>query len=82
LVGIAPPAFQVYISELVVQEAAAGDALLAKRRLRFLADIPILAANSGYLIQRKMIVHGPIPRKEAGDAARRQCRTASGATTR
>jgi hypothetical protein len=39
------PAFDLFISELVLEESAAGDVLLAKRRLKLLTDIPILAIN-------------------------------------
>ena len=63
------PAFDLYISELVVQEATAGDVLLAKRRLDLLADIPILMANSEILkLAETLIARGPIPSKAAGDA--------------
>jgi hypothetical protein len=64
------PAFELYISELVVQEVKAGDALLARQRLDLLADIPILTGSSEILsLAEELIARGPIPRKAAGDAA-------------
>ena len=63
------PAFDLYVSELVLEEAAAGDAVLAKRRLELLADIPVLALTSGILeIAESLVAGGPNPRKSAGDA--------------
>jgi hypothetical protein len=37
------PAFDLYVSEPVLEEAAAGDAITAKKRLELLADIRVLA---------------------------------------
>ena len=62
-------AFDLYVSEPVPQEAAAGDAALARKRLELLADIPVLAMNSGILkVAETLVAEGPIPRKAAGDA--------------
>jgi len=62
--------FELYISELVVQEVKAGDAFLAKQRLDLLADIPILTGGNEILrLAEDLITKGPIPRKAAGDAA-------------
>jgi hypothetical protein len=36
-------AFDLYVSEPVMDEAAAGDAVMAKKRLELLANIPVLA---------------------------------------
>jgi hypothetical protein len=36
------PAFDLYVSELVLQEVQAGDALLASRRLELLAGVPVI----------------------------------------
>jgi PIN domain len=63
------PAFDLYVSEPVLEEAAAGDAKLAKKRLKLLADIRILALTAGILkLAQRLIADGPIPRKAAGDA--------------
>ena len=62
--------FDLYVSELVVQEVQAGDAQLANRRLEFLTDIPVLAVRDEILkLAEDLITEGPIPRKAAGDAA-------------
>ena len=69
MVGIAPIR-ELYVSELVVQEVRAGDALLAGQRLELLRDVPILAVSSEILkLAEDLITDGPIPRKAAGDAA-------------
>jgi len=58
------------VSELVVQEVRAGDAVLAGQRLELLRDVPILAVNREILeLADDLITKGPIPRKAAGDAA-------------
>ena len=62
--------FDLYVSELVVQEVRAGDALLAGQRLELLRDVPILPVNREILkLAEGLITGGPIPRKAAGDAA-------------
>jgi hypothetical protein len=43
------PAFDLYISGAVLDEAAAGDAILAQERVRLLANIPVLAMTSGII---------------------------------
>jgi predicted nucleic acid-binding protein len=63
-------AFELYVSELVIQEVRAGDALLASRRLEFLRDVPVLPVTGEILkLAEDLIAEGPIPRKAAGDAA-------------
>jgi predicted nucleic acid-binding protein len=62
--------FDLYISELVVQEVRAGDAALATDRLEILRDIPVLAVDSEILkLAQALVTAGPIPHKAAGDAA-------------
>ena len=62
--------FDLYISELVIQEVRAGDARLANRRLELLANIPILFVNREILeLAEELIAKGPIPPKAAVDAA-------------
>ena len=61
--------FDVYVSELVVQEVKAGDVLLANQRLEIVRAIPVLAVNDEILqLARDLITEGPIPRRAAGDA--------------
>jgi predicted nucleic acid-binding protein len=62
--------FDLYASELVLQEVRAGDTQLAIRRLELLAGVPILTVRSEILeLAEDLIAEGPIPRKAAGDAA-------------
>jgi predicted nucleic acid-binding protein len=62
-------AFEVYISQLVVQEAQAGDPEAADRRLAILAGLPLIDVTSsavvlaGTLVERRVI-----PRNAAADA--------------
>jgi hypothetical protein len=61
--------FDLYISEPVLEEAAAGDAVLAKKRLDLMANIPVLALTSGILkVADSLVAEKAIPRKAAGDA--------------
>ena len=63
------PVFDLYVSEPVLEEAGAGDATLAKRRLELLADIRVLALTEGILkLAENLVAEGPIPSKAAGDA--------------
>ena len=62
--------FDLYASELVVQEVRAGDAQLAIRRLATLAGVPLLPVSSEILeLAEDLIAEGIIPRKAARDAA-------------
>lgn len=71
--------FDLYVSELVVQEVRAGDALLAGQRLEILRDVPILPASSEIMkLAEDLIAEGPIPRKAAGDAVHIAVATAYG----
>ena len=59
-------AFDLYVSEPVLEEAAAGDPMPAKVRMELLANIPVLALTSGILkIAESLVAEGPIPRKAA-----------------
>ncbi len=61
--------FDMYVSELVLQEARAGDPELASRCLELLAGIPTLPLTGGIAeIAEQLVKDGPIPRKAAGDA--------------
>jgi len=53
----------------VLEEAAAGDPALARKRLDLLADIRVLILTDGVLrLAESLVAEGPIPRKAAGDA--------------
>jgi hypothetical protein len=63
------PAFDIYISQPVLEEAAAGDPARAKQRLEILSGIPVLPLTEGALkLGECLVAEGPIPRTAAGDA--------------
>ncbi|MGH9609901.1 MAG: type II toxin-antitoxin system VapC family toxin, partial [Bryobacteraceae bacterium] len=63
-------AFDLFISELVVQEVRAGDARHAGERLEILRGISILPVDDEILeLAEHLIAEGAIPRKAAADAA-------------
>jgi len=61
--------FDLYISQLVVREASAGDEDAAKRRLNVIEIIPLLELNERSLaLTRSLIEEGPLPEKASEDA--------------
>ncbi|MGV8073429.1 MAG: type II toxin-antitoxin system VapC family toxin [Syntrophobacteraceae bacterium] len=61
--------FDVFISELVVREAGAGDTAAAQRRLDALQEIPLLELNEEALyLALELVAKGPIPEKAKEDA--------------
>ena len=61
--------FDLYTSELVEQEVAAGDPGAAARRLEFLAGLPSLIVNEEALALAKQLVgSGAVPRQAGEDA--------------
>src|ERR1035437_9023741 len=61
--------FDLYVSEMVIEECGAGDAVLARRRLALVEDLPILVLTPGaQVLAEQLLAGGPIPRKAAGDA--------------
>jgi predicted nucleic acid-binding protein len=62
--------FQLYISQLVVDEASAGDATAARERLNVLQEIPLLDITPEVAeLAADLVASGKIPRKAATDAA-------------
>jgi hypothetical protein len=63
-------AFEIYISQLVVDEATAGDRSAARERLKIIQDLPLLdiTPDAG-LLAFALLDSGIIPRKAATDAA-------------
>jgi hypothetical protein len=62
-------AFDLFVSEFVIDEVRAGDEFLAAQRLDLLLGIPILTAKKDALdLAEVLISRGPIPRKAAIDA--------------
>jgi predicted nucleic acid-binding protein len=62
-------AFELYISQAVLEEIGAGDARLAAKRLHLLEDIPVLPLTSGIIeVAESLVREGAIPRKASVDA--------------
>ena len=56
--------FDLYVSEPVLREAAAGNEAMAQKRLELLASLPVLALTSEILeLAESLVVEGPIPVK-------------------
>jgi predicted nucleic acid-binding protein len=63
-------AFQLYISQLVVDEASAGDPGAARERLKVIQDLPLLDITPEVeVLASGILASGTIPRKAATDAA-------------
>src|SRR2546423_196734 len=63
------PDFELYASQLVIQEASAGDAQMAQLRLASLDQIPLLVVSKEAVsLARLLVEKGPIPEKAAVDA--------------
>jgi predicted nucleic acid-binding protein len=61
--------FDLFISQLVVQEASAGDEHAAQQRLQAVADIPLLTLSEETVaFAEKLIKEGPMPQKAVEDA--------------
>jgi hypothetical protein len=61
--------FELFASQLVVEEASAGDQDAAKRGLEYLADIPLLALTEESLhLAGKLIADGAVPAAANQDA--------------
>ena len=61
--------FDLFSSQLVVQESSAGDAGIAQSRLQLLSGIPLLVVNQAcVLLGHALVDRGPIPKKAAVDA--------------
>jgi len=63
------PDFNLYVSEAVIEECAAGDPEAAARRLEFLVGIPVLEpTNDSSAIAKRLIGEGIVPAKAVVDA--------------
>ena len=61
--------FDLFSSQLVIQESSAGDAAVAKTRLQLLSDISLVQVNVDCVsLARALVERGPIPEKAAVDA--------------
>ncbi len=62
--------FQLYISQLVIDEVSAGDPAAAGERLKMLKDLPLLDITPEVTaLASRILSSGKIPRKAAADAA-------------
>ena len=62
--------FQLYISQLVLDEASAGDTAAALERLKALQDLPLLDITPEVTeLASHILASGKVPRKAATDAA-------------
>lgn len=61
--------FDLFVSEIVLEEAAMGDEIAAKRRLEAIGDIPLLeVVDEAIELAKELITLGPLPAKAANDA--------------
>ena len=61
--------FDIYISQYVIDEASAGDPDAARRRLEFLAELPLLDPNDDVLdLAEELVRRIPLPARAAADA--------------
>jgi len=61
--------FDLFISQLVVQEASAGDKQAAERRLQAIANTPLLTlSEEAVTFAEKLVEEGAMPRKAVEDA--------------
>ena len=61
--------FELFSSQLVIQESSAGDAAVAQTRLQLLSDISLVEVNVDCVsLARALVERGPIPEKAAVDA--------------
>jgi len=62
--------FQLFISQLVVDEVGAGDPGAARKRLKVLQDLPLLDITPEVAdVASSILASGKVPRKAATDAA-------------
>ena len=61
--------FELYISDLVTEEAKKGDSEAADRRLKALTDIPVLAITDDVLeFSKSLMLEKAVPRKALDDS--------------
>nr|VFJ73987.1 MAG: hypothetical protein BECKFW1821C_GA0114237_105619 [Candidatus Kentron sp. FW] len=71
--------FDLYISELVMSEAGAGDPEAAARRLAFLAGLPSLTIQEKtFTLAKYLLESGAVPQKAKDDALHISMATAQG----
>jgi predicted nucleic acid-binding protein len=61
--------FELYCSQLVIREAAAGDTRAARRRLEVLEPLPLLEiTDAAGQLARDLVTEAPIPKRALEDA--------------
>ena len=61
--------FEVFVSQLVVQEASTGDQQASQRRLQIIKQLPLLEfTESAVALARALVEEGPIPERSVTDA--------------
>jgi predicted nucleic acid-binding protein len=61
--------FQLYVSQMVIQEAGSGDPAAAQRRLGELASIPLLGlTDEAQALARELVENGALPQQAVEDA--------------
>lgn len=61
--------FELFVSELVLEEAGRGDSEAAERRLKAIEGIPLLKlTDSAVELSKKLILEGALPTKATDDA--------------
>jgi len=61
--------FDLYVSQLVIKEASAGDTQAVEKRLAVLRDLPLLQMNDKIKeLAQKFVAHHALPAKAAEDA--------------
>jgi hypothetical protein len=71
--------FELFISPLGLQEAAAGNPTRATRRLEIVRRLPVLAVTAeATTVAEQLGQSGPLPKKAEVDALRESCRPRPG----
>jgi hypothetical protein len=61
--------FELFVSPLVLQEAAAGNPTMSQRRLAMVRGVPVLAVTpEATTVAEQLVQNGPLPKKAEVDA--------------
>ncbi len=68
--------FDLYVSDMVVQESQAGDPLAANRRIEIIRNLPVIALSDEVLaLAEELARNVPLPAKAVEDAVHIACAT-------
>ncbi len=63
------PAFELFVSELVLQEAERGDPVAARKRVALIQSMPLLqTTGEAVLLAERMVEAGVVPKESGADA--------------